>query len=116
MKLNVLHYNLRSAHGLDSAIESRILAMQSRLQIEEANVRLECRSESSPAFGAWIHLVTPGPDVVAEGRDHTIRAAVNKAMGEVEAKLVHREAKRLQRVRGNLQAPAARARNGRVRR
>ena len=49
------------------------------MQIDEANVRLECRFEESPAFSVRVHLVTPGPDVVAESRDHTIRAAVTRS-------------------------------------
>ena len=110
MKLNVQHHNLRSTHEVDLLIENRILALEPRVQIDEAKVRLECRFESSPAFGARIHLVTPGPDVFAEGRDHTIRAAVRKAVSEVESKLSHREVKRRQRVRSTLKAPAARAR------
>jgi ribosome-associated translation inhibitor RaiA len=111
VKLNVQHHNLRSTHELDSLVESRILALQPRLQIDEANVRLECRLEASPAYGVRIHLVTPGTDVFAEGRDHTIRAAVKKAIAEIDSRLDHREARRRQRARSNLQAPAARARN-----
>lgn len=113
MKLNVQHHNLRSTHELDSLIEDRILALQSRLQIDEANVRLECHFEASPAFGVRIHLVTPGPDVFAEGRDHTLRAAVRKAMAQIETKMGHRAAKRLQRLRSNLPGVAGKARTGR---
>ena len=116
MKLDLQHQNVRSTHALDSLIENRILALQTRLQIDEAHVRLECSFESSPAFGVRIHLVTPGPDVFAEGRDHTIHAAIHKALGEIESRLVHRAAKRQRRARSNLQAPAARARNGQARR
>ena len=112
MKLTVQHHHLRSTHELDSLIENRILALQPRLQIDEAHVRMECRSELSPAFGVRIRLVTPGPDVFAEGCDHTIHAAIHKAMGKIESRLDHREAKRLQRARSNLQTPATRARNG----
>ena len=116
MRLTLQHHNLRSTHELDSLIENRILALQLRVRIDEAHVRLECRFESSPPFGVRIHLVTPGPDVFAEGRDHTIHAAIHKALGEIESRLDHREAKRQQRARSNLQAPAARARNGQSRR
>jgi ribosome-associated translation inhibitor RaiA len=112
MKLNLQHHNLRSSDELDSLIENRILALQPRLRIDEAHVRLECRFESSPAYGVLIHLVMPGPDVFAEGRDHTIHAAIHKALGEIESRLDHRAAKRQQRVRSNIQAPAARAGNG----
>ena len=87
-------------------IENRIFALQPRLQIDEASVRLECRHEESPAFRVRIHLITPGPDVIAECRDHTIRAAIDKAMEELEARIGDRHAKRRRRVRSNLQEPA----------
>jgi ribosome-associated translation inhibitor RaiA len=112
MKLNVQHHNLRSIHEVDALIENRILSLQPRLQIDEAHVRLECRFESSPAYGVRVHLVTPGPDVYAEGRDHTIQAAVRKVMAELESKLGWREARRQRRARSSRRAPAARARNG----
>ena len=108
MKLNVQHHNLRSTHELDSLVEERILALQPRLQIDEAKIRLECRWEESPAYRVAIHLVTPGPDVLAEGRDHTIRAAIAKAVADIEAKLGHRASKPLRRLRSNLQTPAPR--------
>ncbi len=106
MKLTVQHHNLRSSDELDSLIENRILALQPRLHIDEARVRLECRFEQSPAFSVRVHLVTPGPDLVAERRDHTLRAAIDKVMADLEANLSHRREKRLRRVRSNLQEPA----------
>jgi ribosomal subunit interface protein len=105
MKLTVQHHHLRCSEELDSLIENRIFALQRLLQIDEASVRLECRHEESPAFSVHIHLVTPGPDVVAEGRDHTIRAAVNKVMAALEEKIGSRTLKRFRRLRNNLQAP-----------
>ena len=106
MKLTVQHHHLRSSDELDSLIENRILALQPRLQIDEANVRLECRFEESPAFSVRVHLVTPGPDVFAERRDHTIRAAIEKVMADVEAKISNRFEKRRRRTRSSLQEPA----------
>ena len=103
MKLNVQHHNLRSTHELDSLIEERILALQPGLQIDEAKIRLECRWKESPAYRVAVHLVTPGPDVLAEGCDHTIRAAIAKAMADVKAKLGDRARKPLRRARSNLQ-------------
>ena len=108
MKLTVQHHHLRSSDELDSLIENRILALQSRLQIDEANVGLECRFEQSPAFTVRVHLVTPGPDVLAERRDHTIHAAIEKVMADVEAKIGNRFAKRRRRIRSNVQDPALR--------
>ena len=106
MKLTLQHHNLRSTDALDSLIEERILALQPRLQIDEANVRLEYRRESSPPFRVHVHLVTPGPDMFAEGRDHTLRAAIQKVTAALEARLGDRLDKRRRRVRGDLQEPA----------
>ena len=113
MRLTVQHHNLRSTHELDSLLEDRILDLQPRLQIDEARVRLECRWEHSPAYRVAVHIVTPGPDLQAEGCDHTIRAAMGKALADLEAQLRHRERKPIRRVRSNLQTPPAR-RRGRV--
>jgi ribosome-associated translation inhibitor RaiA len=108
MKLITQHHNLRSSDELDSLLEERILAFEPRLQIDEARVRLECRWEESPAYFVAIHLVTPGPDLRAEGRDHTIRAAIGKAVTDLEDKLGHRARKPLRRLQSNLQVPALR--------
>lgn len=106
MKLTLHHHNIRSTHEVDSLLEERILSLEPRLQIDEAHVRLERQSELSPAFRVAIHIVTPGPDLQAEGRDHTIRAAIGKALADLNARLHHREHKPLQRVRSKRQAPA----------
>ena len=112
MKLTVRHVHLRATDDVDSWVEQRLFALQPRLQIHEAHVRLERWCDLSPAFRVHVHLVTPGPDILAEGRDHTLLGAINKALRAVEAKIDHRWLKRAQRVRSNLQAPAS-VRNGR---
>lgn len=106
MKLIVQHHHVRSTDELDSLIEERILDLEPRLQIDEANVRLECRHHESPPFSVRIHLTTPGPDVVVESCDHTIRAAMDKAQTALERKIHGRARKRHTKVRSNLQAPA----------
>ena len=105
MRLITEHENLRSTDELDSLVEERILAFEPRLQIDEARVRLECRWDMSPAYRVAIHLVTPGPDLEAEGQDHTIRAAIGKAFLDLETRLRDRERKPIRRVRSNLQTP-----------
>ncbi|MCX7826684.1 MAG: HPF/RaiA family ribosome-associated protein [Verrucomicrobiae bacterium] len=106
MKIHIQHSHIRSTDELDSLVENRIMALQSKLVIEEATVRLERRHEASPPFRVSVHLVTPGPDVFADGCDHTLRAAIAKAMGGLEAQISSRAQKRLRRIRSNLQAPA----------
>lgn len=108
MRLMTEHQNLRSTDELDSLVEERILAFEPRLQIDEARVRLECRWEKSPAYRVAIHIVTPGPDLQVEGHDHTIRAAIGKALESLEDRLRYREVKPIRRVRSNLQTRAAR--------
>jgi len=115
MKLTVQHHNLRSSDEVDSLLEDRILELEPRLQIDEARVTLECRWQQSPAYRVAIHIVTPGPDVQAEGQDHTIHAAISKALGHLEHRLRHREQKPHQRLRSNLQMRSA-SRPGRARR
>ena len=113
MKLTLHHFDLSSTKALDSWIERHIVSLQPRLQIDEASVRLAYRRDASPAYRVNVHLVTPGPDVFAEGCDHTLRAAFGKMMTALKNKLSGRDAKRLCRLKSNLQSPATQSRNGR---
>ncbi len=113
MKLNLQHINLRSLDTLDSWVEKQIFALGSQRQIDEANVRLTRLMDSSPEYQVNVHLVTPGPDVFAEARDHTLRAAVGKALAELRDKITGRSANRLARVKSNRSAPAAKTRGSR---
>lgn len=113
MKLNVQHLNLPSRDGLDRWVEDQILALGEARQIDEANVRLECQFESSPSFAVRIHLVTPGPDLFAEGHDHTLRAAFTKALTQLQESIAGRVTRRLRRFKSNTSAPAAKTRSAR---
>lgn len=108
MKLNVQHFNIRSLDALDSFVERQILALGTRRQIDEANVRLVRFRDASPAYQVRVHLVTPGPDVFAESRDHTLRAALAKAISQLGDQISSRAAKRLQRLKRNLKGRRAR--------
>jgi ribosome-associated translation inhibitor RaiA len=102
MRLNVQHLNIRSLDALDSWVENQILALGRARQIDEANVRLIHRHDVSPAYQVHVHLVTPGPDVIAESSDHTLRAAVTKVMRELRGQIARRATKPLQRLKTNL--------------
>jgi ribosome-associated translation inhibitor RaiA len=110
MKLNLKHVGIHSTNALDSWVEKQILALGETRQIDEANIELSHHAERSPAYEVRIHLVTPGPDLFEEARDHTIRAAFTKALAELREKITGRATKRLRRVKSNLSAPAAKAR------
>jgi len=107
MRLNLQHFRVRSTDALDSWIEQQILALGRLRQIDEANVRLECHRDVSPAFQVRVHLVTPGPDVIAESNDHTLRAAVDKAIRQLQSTIVGRVTQRLRSAKNNLSGPRA---------
>jgi ribosome-associated translation inhibitor RaiA len=102
MRLNVHHLNLRSLDRIDAWVEKQLLALGATRQIDEANVRLVRLLDASPAYHVHVHLVTPGPDVFAESRDHTLRAAFAKAIAQLREQINSRASKRLQRFKNNL--------------
>jgi ribosome-associated translation inhibitor RaiA len=104
MRLNVQHMNIRSLDTLDSWVEKQIFTLGRARQIDEANIRLVRLEDASPAYQVNVHLVTPGPDVYAETRDHTLRAAFVKAMAQLKDQITDRATKRLQRIRSNLKS------------
>jgi len=113
MILKLKHASIRSTDTLDSWVEKQILGLGGTRQIDEANIELIRQADASPAYKARVHLVTPGPDVFAEARDHTIRAAFQKVMKQLRTTITHRAAKQLQNLKTNLQAPISRSRGAR---
>jgi ribosome-associated translation inhibitor RaiA len=112
MKLTLQHQSIRSTSTLDSWVENQIFALRERLQIDEANVRLAHRPDASPPYEVNVHLVTPGPDVFAEGRDHTLQAALNKVLNVLRGKIGNRSTRRERRLNSNRhgrRGPEARA-------
>jgi ribosome-associated translation inhibitor RaiA len=103
MRLNLQHLNLPSRDSFDSWVEQQILALGRARQIDEANIRLLRLEHASPAYQVNVHLVTPGPDVFAESRDHTLRAAFVKVMKQLRDQITSRDTKRSQRLKSKLQ-------------
>ena len=101
MRLNLQHLNLRSLDTLDSWAEKQILALGEMRQIDEANIRLARLENTSPAYQVNVHLVTPGPNLFAESRDHTLRAAFEKVIKQLHDKLASRALKQVQQLKGN---------------
>ena len=104
MRLNVQRLNIRSLDVIDAWMEKQLRALGATRQIDEANVRLVRLLDASPAYQVHVHLVTPGPDVFAESRDHTLHAALAKAMTQLREQISSRASKRLQRIKSNLKA------------
>jgi len=110
MRINLQHLNLPSVDSLDAWVETQIFALGRTRQIDEANIRLIRLENGSPAYQVDIHLVTPGPDVFAEGRDHTLRAAFVKVMEQLQETISRRATRRQHNLKGDLSAPAAKGR------
>ena len=97
MKLTVKHNNVPSTNAIDTWVEEQIISLQPTLKIDEADIILTRSEESSPAYQVNVHLVTPGPDVFAEGCDHTLQAAFNKTMVSLRARIGSRATRRQKR-------------------
>jgi ribosome-associated translation inhibitor RaiA len=97
MKLIVTHRLHQPSPSFTALVEQRLESLRDALKIDEARVFIERRPGESPAFRVTAHLVTPGPDMLAEAFDHTLRAALGKMFGTLEARIDHRRQKRARR-------------------
>ena len=97
MKLIIQHRHHQPSDAFTALVTQQIESLHEALQIDEARVLIEHRLESSPPFRISAHLVTPGPDVLAEAVDHTLRAALQKLVVELESRIDHRHRKRARR-------------------
>ena len=102
MKLVIRHSAIASANALNPRVRKQILALAPLRQIDRAIVHLAHEHEASPPFRVHVHLVTPGPDVFAEARDHTLAAALAKVTKQLAQTIGVRADKRLARLKGNL--------------
>jgi len=93
MKLNVSYHHLRAVDAPHALVAKHLQPLNDRLRIDEARVRLDRSPHHSPSFSVRVHLVTPGVDVVAIGRDHTLAAALRKVMAHLETKIRERTKK-----------------------
>lgn len=97
MKLTLTHRNHTPSASIVELIEKELKSLNLKLQIDEARVHLECSLTDSPPFTASFHLVTPGPDVIVSSSDHTLRAALLKAVVGMNDKIEHKNMKRAHR-------------------
>ena len=94
MKLILNHLHHQPSPSLAALVRQRLETLREDLQIDEARVLVENRHDASPPFRISAHLVTPGPDLFTEAVDHTLRAALDKMVGQLEARIGHRKGKR----------------------
>jgi ribosome-associated translation inhibitor RaiA len=99
MKLTVQHLSIPASAHLQSWVEEQMTAVREWLRVDAARIRLTRKPGASPAYRVEAHLVTPGPDVTAEGRDHTLPAAFAKMMRQLRSKISTRTTRREQRIK-----------------
>ncbi len=103
MKVIVRHSGIAARKWMDSKVKKQMLALGPLRQIDEAQVQIVREREVSPPFRVHVHLVTPGPDIAAEARDHTFAAAFSKVIKTVTEEIKKRAAKRMSRRRPDAQ-------------
>jgi ribosomal subunit interface protein len=98
--------------GLDTHATWQNLVMEqlhrlkSLTDIESAEVILEQQRDSAPAYRVRVLLVVPGPDFHAEAMDHTLPAALHKAVEDLARQIRGRQTKRVERRKSRLQFSA----------
>jgi len=97
IKVNLQNFNINSLQSLEAWVGQQISSLGRIRRIDSANVRLARLEAASPAYHVKVQLVTPGPDVFAEGRDHTLRAAFTKVVDRLRQQIERRVQKRLLR-------------------
>lgn len=99
MKLTLIHSGIHSVKKLRALVQREIRTLEPLRQIDEAKVQLTHEYEASPPFRVLAQLVTPGPDVFAEARDHTLAAALGKVMKQLGHAIRTRAGRRLARLK-----------------
>ena len=94
MTLNISYSGCFRLAARETAITRTIDSFRPDLRIDEARVRVERDDDRPYPFRVAARLVTPGPDIEAEGRDYTFEAALRKMGHAVSKALRWRQAKR----------------------
>jgi ribosome-associated translation inhibitor RaiA len=100
MNLNITYSGCFRLASRESAIGKALEPFRELVRIEQAKVRVERLDEGEYPFRVNATLVTPGPDLVAEGRDYTFEAALRKLRQSLNRIVRHRREKRARRQAG----------------
>ncbi len=84
-------------------VENQLKRLQGLAAIASAQVTLAWERELKPAFRVHAQLEVPGPDYHSEARDHTLRAALQKVVHDLERQIRSRNIRRAERWKTNVQ-------------
>ena len=97
MKFVLSHPNISQASKLECWIEKALHSLFPLVNIEEARIAVTFDGEASPPYRVTAHLKVPGPDLRAEGVDHTVRTAFARVFETLRERAVERAARRLKK-------------------
>ncbi len=97
MNIRLRRINPPSAVKTTTLLRDRLLSLARIRKIDAAHLSLEREPEAS-TFRVSAHLETPGPDIRAEGRDHTLHAAALRALKQLQRHVRARNARRRERL------------------
>lgn len=99
--ITVKTLNIKKGDKVVDWLKSRIAELSRMRKLDAAEVLLEYQHHQTPGYRVKAHLATPGPDITAEGRDHTIYAAATRTLNELHKKIKTRQAAIRSRFRRN---------------
>jgi ribosome-associated translation inhibitor RaiA len=103
MKTSLRYLGLNAHANWDRIVQRHLNLLPKLTNIESAHVVLERQREETPPFRAHVVLVVPGPDYHAEAADHTLTAALRKAVANLEVQIRTRQTNRRNKGKSNLQ-------------
>lgn len=111
MKLHLRSLLPRIPAGFLQQLRRELAPVVSARRVDEVRVTLDRPEQASPPWQLSVHLVTPGPDLMAHARGHTVAAAIAEAARELREQLRRRRVKMTRRLRslGAPRGPVARA-------
>jgi ribosome-associated translation inhibitor RaiA len=103
MKLTLSYRGFKAQPAWKALVEHQLKRLQELAAVVSAQVTLEWRREIKPAFRVLALLEVPGPDFHVEASDHTLQAALLKAVKDLERQIRSRNVIRADRRKTNLQ-------------
>src|SRR5664279_4690347 len=100
----ILRYSGLNARAVwEGLVETQLRRLQTLAAIASAKVTLQWQHGVKPAFRVLALLEVPGPDFHAEASDHTLQAALLKAVKNLERQIRVRKNRQADKRKSNLQ-------------
>jgi ribosome-associated translation inhibitor RaiA len=106
LNIRLRRINAPSAAKTTSLLREQLLSLARIRKIDAAHLSLE-RDPEATTFRVSAHLETPGPDIRAEGRDHTLHAAALRVLVQLQRHIRSRNARRRERLSDRAGHPRA---------